>query len=94
MKMNFRKIGFILSMVAMTSFAMTSCAEGEEEVTTEAEGDAHGKTEEVKPEETPEVVTPEVETPVVNDSTATETCGAGDATETCGGGDAEEPAAH
>lgn len=76
MKKNFRKVGFILSMVAITSFTMTSCAEGgEEETTTEAEGgDAHADHDHGTEGDTP----------------AEENCGGGDSEETCGDGHTEE----
>ncbi|MCB9196112.1 MAG: hypothetical protein H6598_07785 [Flavobacteriales bacterium] len=84
--MNFRKVGFILSMVAMTSFTMTSCAEATEETTTEAEG-THA--EEAVEETVEETVVEEVEViEEVVDTTAV-------AEPTCGDGHAEEaPAAH
>ena len=55
MKKNFKNLGLILGMVAVTSFTMTSCAEAVEEVKTEAEGATEVVTEEVI-----EVVTEEV----------------------------------
>ena len=59
MKKNFKNVGLILGMVAMTAFTMTSCAEAEaaaEEVKTEAEA----TTEEVVTE-VEEVVAPVTE---------------------------------
>ena len=58
MKKNFKNVGLILGMVAMTAFTMTSCAEAEaaaEEVKTEAEATTETVT---------ETVTEEVETVV------------------------------
>lgn len=80
MKKNFKNVGLILGMIAMTSFTMTSCAEAEaaaDDAKTEAEGKVEEKVEEVKEEVIETVTTEEVKCGAEMDGK----CGAEGATE-------------